>query len=71
MIINKPWTSSGAVFLCRYQSIVDMVLHAGQKFIQSAQQAFTADSAGTQDAVVFFDANGDHYPDLYVVKGRY
>jgi hypothetical protein len=51
----------------------------GQLFIQNANGGFTnkpepaiaADSLGQQVSAVFFDANGDGYPDLYVACGGY
>lgn len=42
---------------------------ADGKFTQSVQPAFTADAACEDVDAAFFDANGDGYPDLYVVSG--
>lgn len=40
-------------------------------FIQSKQPEIMADSLQPEMDAVFFDANGDHYPDLYIVSGGY
>ena len=39
------------------------------RFIESDRDVFAADSVSEDVAAVFFDANGDHHPDLYVVSG--
>jgi len=49
-------------------------LYIGQKgggFILKAEAAFEADKASTDAAAIFFDANGDGKPDLYVCSGGY
>ncbi len=38
-------------------------------FIQSSQNCFSADSMYEENNALFFDANGDKFPDLYVVSG--
>ncbi|MGH2644172.1 MAG: VCBS repeat-containing protein, partial [Chitinophagaceae bacterium] len=53
--------------------------HAGQLFIQQKdgsfvpedQDVFNQDAESTDAAAVFFDANGDGHPDLYVASGGY
>ncbi|MDR3694486.1 VCBS repeat-containing protein [Mucilaginibacter sp.] len=49
-------------------------LYIGQKgggFALKAEAAFEADKASTDASAVFFDANGDGKPDLYVCSGGY
>jgi enediyne biosynthesis protein E4 len=41
------------------------------RFIKTAQPAFDADRNSNDVDAVFFDANGDGYPDLYVCSGGY
>ncbi|WP_413670952.1 VCBS repeat-containing protein [Mucilaginibacter sp. Mucisp86] len=41
------------------------------KFISNAVAAFEADKNSTDAAALFFDANGDGKPDLYVASGGY
>jgi hypothetical protein len=43
----------------------------GGKFIKKSNAAFDADKASTDAAAIFFDANGDGKPDLYVASGGY
>jgi hypothetical protein len=43
----------------------------GGGFIRKPNAAFDADKACTDAAAVFFDANGDGKPDLYVASGGY
>ncbi|RFZ84400.1 RNA-binding protein [Mucilaginibacter terrenus] len=43
----------------------------GGGFILKPTSAFIADKASTDAAAVFFDANGDGKPDLYVASGGY
>jgi hypothetical protein len=45
------------------------IQHRDGAFRASAQSAFQADSLPEDVAAVFFDANGDGHPDLYVVSG--
>ncbi len=40
-------------------------------FSPSGEALFKQDEASTDGAAVFFDANGDGYPDLYVASGGY
>ncbi len=40
-------------------------------FVPLVQPALLADAASKDVDAVFFDANGDHYPDLYIVSGGY
>jgi hypothetical protein len=40
-------------------------------FIQQQHSAIYADSLSEDVDALFFDANGDHYPDLYLVSGGY
>ncbi len=40
-------------------------------FIVSPQTAFSADAQAEDADAIFFDADGDHIPDLYVVSGGY
>lgn len=54
--INQP----GAIF----------IQQKGGKFIKN-QKPFIADAASEDTDAIFFDANGDGYPDLYVVSGGY
>lgn len=44
---------------------------AGGKFIVKATPTFVADKKNTDADAVFFDANGDGKPDLYVASGGY
>lgn len=49
-------------------------LYLGQKnggFIYSRQPAFESDKKSNDAAAIFFDANGDGKPDLYVCSGGY
>jgi hypothetical protein len=49
-------------------------LYIGQKgggFMLKEEAAFEADKASTDAAAIFFDANGDGKPDLYVCSGGY
>ena len=39
------------------------------RFVRSNERLFAQDSASEDISAVFFDANGDGYPDLYVVTG--
>lgn len=39
------------------------------KFIRAVEPALDADTLGIQEDAIFFDANGDGYPDLYIVNG--
>ncbi|TAN17749.1 MAG: RNA-binding protein [Chitinophagaceae bacterium] len=39
------------------------------KFIRASEPAFDADTLSDQTDAIFFDANGDGYPDLYIVSG--
>jgi enediyne biosynthesis protein E4 len=41
------------------------------RFVQSKQSALMADSLSEDADALFFDANGDHHPDLYIVSGGY
>ena len=41
------------------------------RFLKSPQPAILADSASPDADALFFDANGDHQPDLYIVSGGY
>jgi enediyne biosynthesis protein E4 len=41
------------------------------QFIQMPQTAFNTDAGSVDADAAFFDANGDGYPDLYVVSGGY
>jgi enediyne biosynthesis protein E4 len=41
------------------------------RFVMSRQPSILADSLSEDVDAVFFDANGDHFPDLYVVSGGY
>ena len=44
---------------------------AGGKFIQAGGISIGNENESTISAAVFFDANGDGFPDLYVAKGGY
>ncbi|WP_428658007.1 VCBS repeat-containing protein [Runella sp.] len=44
---------------------------AGAQFVKKSQPAFEADSKSDAADAVFFDANGDGSPDLYVSHGGY
>ena len=44
---------------------------AGGKYTEGIIRRGSTDSVGTTSAAVFFDANGDGYPDLYIAKGGY
>ncbi|MPR33532.1 VCBS repeat-containing protein [Salmonirosea aquatica] len=43
----------------------------GGNFIEKGTPAFAADAASQATDAVFFDANGDGFPDLYVANGGY
>lgn len=43
----------------------------GGTYIEGNIRRGSADSVGTTSAAVFFDANGDGFPDLYIAKGGY
>jgi hypothetical protein len=45
------------------------IQQADGRFAPSNSAVFAADSASEDVAAVFFDANGDRHPDLYVVSG--
>ncbi|WP_020595173.1 VCBS repeat-containing protein [Spirosoma panaciterrae] len=47
------------------------IQQAGNTFRQTAQPAFTADKGGMDTDALFFDANADGHPDLYVCRGGY
>ncbi len=47
------------------------VQQTGGNFVKKATPAFEADAAGQVTDAVFFDANGDGTPDLYVAHGGY
>lgn len=44
---------------------------ANHHFVKSMQPALGMDSTMDDMDAIFFDANGDHHPDLYVVSGGY
>ena len=46
-----------------------MLQQADGRFVPGDQRAFAADVGCEDVGAVFFDANGDGYPDLYVVSG--
>jgi len=41
------------------------------QFVQKMQPAFTADKLSEDADALFFDANGDGFPDLYIASGGY
>ena len=45
------------------------IQQADGRFVQSNAGAFAADSVSEDVAAIFFDANNDKHPDLYVVSG--
>jgi hypothetical protein len=47
------------------------IQHSGGSFTLKKESAFEADAKCTDAAAVFFDANGDGKPDLYVCSGGY
>ncbi|WP_420150048.1 VCBS repeat-containing protein [Spirosoma sp.] len=47
------------------------VQQADGQFSKRSQPAFEADKASTDTDAIFFDANADGFPDLYVVSGGY
>ncbi|GAB4029942.1 VCBS repeat-containing protein [Spirosoma gilvum] len=47
------------------------IQQAGNTFRQAAQPAFTTDKGGMDTDAIFFDANADGHPDLYVCRGGY
>lgn len=47
------------------------IQQANGQFKRSAQSAFEADKASEDTDALFFDANGDGHPDLYVCSGGY
>jgi len=51
------------------QPSVLYIQQADGRFAPSNSAVFAADSASEDVAAVFFDANGDRHPDLYVVSG--
>jgi enediyne biosynthesis protein E4 len=53
------------------QAGVLFVQQANGSFKKQAQPAFEADKACEDADAVFFDANGDRFPDLYVCSGGY
>ena len=44
---------------------------AGGKYLEMSLNRGGAENTGTTAAAVFFDANGDGFPDLYIAKGGY
>ena len=53
------------------QAGVLFVQQASGQFARQQQPAFEADKASTDTDALFFDANADGFPDLYVVSGGY
>ena len=53
------------------QAGVLFLQQAGNQFSKRTQPAFDADKSSTDTDAVFFDANADGFPDLYVVSGGY
>jgi hypothetical protein len=51
------------------QPSVLLIQQADGRFVESSKDVFAADSVSEDVAAVFFDANGDRHPDLYVVSG--
>jgi enediyne biosynthesis protein E4 len=51
------------------QAGVLLVQQTDGRFVETDAAVFAADSASEDVAAIFFDANGDHHPDLYVVSG--
>lgn len=47
------------------------IQQANQTFVLKSQPAFNADKKSSDAAALFFDANGDGKPDLYVASGGY
>lgn len=47
------------------------VQQASKQFVAKTQPAFEADKTSDDADAVFFDANGDGFPDLYVCSGGY
>ncbi|MDQ6768819.1 MAG: VCBS repeat-containing protein [Gemmatimonadota bacterium] len=59
------------VFICgaKDQPSVLMIQQPDGRFASSNQQLFEQDKGSEDVSAVFFDANGDGHPDLYVVTG--
>ena len=53
------------------QAGVLFLQQADNQFSKRTQTAFEADKASTDTDAIFFDANTDGFPDLYVVSGGY
>ena len=51
------------------QPSVLLIQQQDGSFARSNEKLFAQDSTSEDVGAVFFDANGDHYPDLYVVTG--
>jgi hypothetical protein len=53
----------------RGQSSTILIQRSGGTFVKSNEKLFSQDSVSEDIGAVFFDANGDGHPDLYVASG--